>query len=182
MRILLQPDATAAQREALVKEALARGLEAEGDDAALDLTPAPDPEDAIALAAMPGVASIGDAPAAAGTVRERILTWALGGSAVLGVLAIVAANLSPAVGAPADPLRTPSPLRPSWPLLAWYAAVDRAPAWVPVPFLFVVAALVLFFWPDIASRLAAKRPLLHTLIGVAALLAVAGLVALEASR
>jgi quinol-cytochrome oxidoreductase complex cytochrome b subunit len=101
---------------------------------------------------------------------------------VIGVATIVAANLPATIGAPADPLRTPSPLRPSWPLLPWYAAVDQAPSWLPVPLLFVLAALLLFFWPDVARPLATKRPVAHALIGIAALLVVAGLVALEAGR
>jgi quinol-cytochrome oxidoreductase complex cytochrome b subunit len=115
-------------------------------------------------------------------VRDAILTWTMGAATVLGVLTIAAATLPAMLGEPADPLRTPSPLRPSWPLFAWYAAVDRSPSWVPVPLLFLLAALLLFFWPDVARPLATKRPLVHTALGAVALLVAAALTALEILR
>jgi hypothetical protein len=181
MRIVFAPMATAAHREAVVAALRGRDVECVADDHALSIDGDLDADDALAVAAMPGVASV-EQSSAAWTVRESILTWAGGAAAVLGVLSIAAANLPASVGAHADPLRTPSPLRPSWPLLAWYAAVDKSPSWLPVPLFFVLAALLLFFWPDIARPLATKRPALHAALGVAAILVVAGLVALEMNR
>lgn len=182
MRLLFRPDATPVQRDA-VREALRRidVSFADAEDSLL-LEEAPEPAEAAGIAALAGVASIGPSPAAAVTVRDSILTWTMGAATVLGALTILTASLPATLGEPADPLRTPSPLRPSWPLLAWYAAVDRSPSWVPVPFLFLVAALVLFFWSDIAQKLATKRPLVHTALGAAALLVAGGLAALELFR
>jgi quinol-cytochrome oxidoreductase complex cytochrome b subunit len=82
----------------------------------------------------------------------------------------------------ANPLRTPGVLRPSWPLLAWYSAVDRAPSWLPVPLFLVLALVALVFWPNVAGRLAEKKPALHTACGIAAIAALLALVALEVMR
>jgi hypothetical protein len=182
MRIVFVPGATSAQRDAVAGALRTRGVECESDDGGLSTAGDFDADDALALAAMPGVATIEPSAASTATVREAILAWAGGAATVLGILSIAAANLPANIGAHADPLRTPSPLRPSWPLLAWYAAVDKSPSWLPVPLFFVLAALLLFFWPDLARPLATKRPALHAALGVAALLLVAGLVALEMGR
>jgi hypothetical protein len=182
MRLDFLADATDAQRDA-VREALRRLEIAFADESGgLALYEAPAPSDATALAALAGVASLRPSPAPPSTVRDAIHTWTMSAATVLGLLTLTAVALPASLGAHADPLRTPSPLRPSWPLLAWYAAVDRAPSWLPVPLVFLLAALLLFFWPDVARRLAEKRPAVHAALGVAALLAVAGLLALELGR
>jgi hypothetical protein len=182
MKIVFVPAATPAQRDAVAVALRARGVECDAADGGLATAGDLDADDALALAAMPGVATIEPSPAPASTVREAILTWAAGAATVLGVLSIAAANLPANIGAHADPLRTPSPLRPSWPLYAWYAAVDKSPTWLPVPLFFVLAALLLFFWPDLARPLATKRPAVHAVLGLAALLVVFGLVAVEMRR
>lgn len=177
MRLVFRTDATPAQRDAAREALRSRGIEFTDESDGLALAAAP--EDAAAVAALAGVESIG-VPAT--TVRDAILTWTTGALTVLGVLTILTASLPAMLGSPADPLRTPEPLRPSWPLLGWYAAVDSAPSWVPVPLLFLLAALLLFFWPDVARPLATKRPLVHAALGAAALLAAAALTAMELAR
>jgi quinol-cytochrome oxidoreductase complex cytochrome b subunit len=182
MRIEFLPEATDAQRTA-VREALGRlGVGFAEEDGGLALSETPAEADATSIAALAGVASIGPSHVPANTVRDSIHTWTMGAATVLGLLSIAAAALPASLGTHADPLRTPSPLRPSWPLLAWYAAVDKAPSWLPVPLLFLLAALLLFFWPDVARRLAQSRPALHAALGAAALLAVLGLLAMELGR
>jgi hypothetical protein len=182
MRIVFAPAATPAQRDAVVDALRARGVECASDDVGLTTAGDLDADDAFAVAAMSGVAALEPSAAQTATVRDAVLAWAGGAAAVLGVLSIAAANLPSSIGAHADPLRTPSPLRPSWPLFSWYAAVDRSPPWLPVPLFFVLAALLLFFWPDVARPLATKRPGVHAALGLAALLVVAALVALEMGR
>jgi cytochrome b/b6/petD-like protein len=181
MRVRFAPDATRSQREAVLAALASRGLAASSDDGFVRVQGLV-ADDALALAAMPGVVEIAPVEEPQATLREAIFTWTCGAATVLGVLVLFAANLAPTLGAPADPLRTPATLRPSWPLTPWYAAVDRAPSWVPVPLLFLVAAAVLFFWPNLARRFATEHPRLHALVGVAALALVAGLAVLEVTR
>jgi hypothetical protein len=182
MMLRFTENATTHEREAVAAAAARREMGATATPGGLVLPGVVAAEDVLLLAAMPGVAEV--APEAQGpeTVFDAVLGWVAGAATVLGVLAIVASNLPATVGVKADPLRTPGVLRPSWPLIAWYSAVDRAPSWVPVPFLFVVALVALLFWPNVAGRLAEKKPALHTAIGAAAILALAALVALEVSR
>lgn len=174
--------ATPEQREAVRVAVTRRGIGYTASDAALVLGAALAQDDALTIAAMPGVAKVtatGEPPA---TLHEAMFAWAAGAATVLGVLVLVAANLQATLGRAADPLRTPSDLRPSWPLIPWYAAVDKAPPFVPVPLLFVLAALVLFFWPTLGRRLAQSHPGYHTLAGIVALAAVAGLAVVEVLR
>ena len=105
------------------------------------------------------------------TMRESALRWVAAACVVLGVLVLAASNLPPGLGPPADPLHTPSDLRPPWPMLAWYALVDRAPAGFPVPILVVAACALLLLWPFLARRLADRRPGIHAAVGAAAILA-----------
>lgn len=176
------PDATLAQRDAVLAVLQKFSVRTTSEDGTLVLLDELEAGEAIEVAAMPGVAEIARLAPNQASLREALMHWVAGAATVIGVLAIVAANLSPTIGRPADPLRTPAALRPSWPLIPWYVAEDRAPRWVPVPLLLVLAALVLFFWPRIGRRIAETRPALHTLIGVAALAGVLGLVALEVAR
>jgi hypothetical protein len=182
MMLRFTENATTHEREAVAAAAARREVGATATPGGLILEGAVADEDILLLAAMPGVAEIGPDAHGPETVFEAVLGWVAGAATVFGLLAIVASNLPATVGLKADPLRTPGVLRPSWPLYPWYSAVDRAPSWVPVPFLFVLALFVLLFWPNLARRVAEKSPLLHTVLGVAALLAVAGLVALEVAR
>lgn len=175
-------NATTHEREAVAAAAARRDIEATATPGGLVLLGAVAAEDVLLLAAMPGVAEVGPDAQGPDTVFDAVLGWVTGAATVLGLLALVASNLPATVGVKADPLRTPGVLRPSWPLLAWYSAVDRAPSWLPVPLLFVVALVALLFWPNIGRRIAESKPGLHTAIGAAAILALAGLVALEVSR
>jgi len=182
MMLLFTPDATTPQREAVAAAAARREIGSTATPGGLILEGALDDEDALLLASMAGVAEIRPDASGPETVYESVLAWVAGAATVLGLLAIFASNLPATVGVKADPLRTPGVLRPSWPLLAWYAAVDTAPSWVPVPFLFVLGLFALLFWPNVARRVAEKKPLLHTAFGVVALITLAGLVALEVVR
>jgi hypothetical protein len=139
-------------------------------------------EEALGLAALPGVAAIAPSDPRALTVREELLRRTAAACLVLGVLTLVASNLPISLGPPADPLRTPAQLRPEWPMLAWYALVDRAPPWFPVAVLPLVGGLLLVAWPWVARRLAERRPRLHGALGGAALLAGVLLGVLEALR
>jgi len=182
MMLRFTENATTHEREAVAAAAARREIEATATPGGLELPGAVAAEDVLLLAAMPGVAEVGPDSQGPETVFDAVLGWVTGAATVFGVLAIVASNMPATVGVKADPLRTPGVLRPSWPLLAWYSAVDRAPSWMPVPFLFVVALFALFLWPNIARGVAERKPALHTAIGAAAILALAGLVVLEVSR
>jgi quinol-cytochrome oxidoreductase complex cytochrome b subunit len=116
------------------------------------------------------------------TMGEALMLWVAGAATILGVLLLIACNVGNTIGQRADPLRTPGELRPSWPLLPWYAAEEAVPSRVPVAFLLCVAALVLYFWPRLGRGLAERRPALHAALGIATLLLVAALAAMEATR
>jgi hypothetical protein len=182
MMLRFTENATTHEREAVAAAAARRDVAATPTPGGLVLEASVADEDVLALAAMPGVAAVAPAADERETVFESVLVWAAGAATVLGILTLVAANLPATVGAKADPLRTPGVLRPSWPLLAWYAAVDRAPSWVPVPLFFVLALVLLFMWPNVARRVAETKPALHTAIGAVAILGLAALLALEAAR
>jgi len=169
------PGAAAPERGAVLAELQRLEVPAEEIEGAVRLGAELDPEEALRLAAMAGVLSIEAAPTATATVRESILDWIAAATAVLGVLVLVAANVPASLGAPADPLRTPAAVSPSWPLLPVYAAEDLLPPWVPVSVVVATGAAVLLLWPVLGRRLAEGRPRLHTALGVALL---AGFVAL----
>ncbi len=139
-------------------------------------------DDAVAIAAMPGVAEIGPRAPDMATMGEALMLWVAGAAAILGVLVLIACNVGNAIGQRADPLRTPGALRPSWPLYPWYAAESAMPGRVPVALLLCVAAVVLFSWPRLGRGLAERRPVLHAALGIAVLLLVAALGAMEAVR
>ena len=132
-------------------------------------------DEAVRVAAMRGVAAVTPADAATLTRREDLLRWFAAACLVVGALVLAASHLPVGLGPPADPLRTPGDLLPAWPMLAWNALVDRAPAGFPVPLLILAACLALLAWPFLAGRLAERRPAVHAAIGVAALLAGVGL-------
>jgi hypothetical protein len=179
MRIRFVPDASAADRDAVAAAAARRGLACDVVRQELSLTGRLRDDDAVALAAMQGVAEVVDPHA---TRREVALLWLAGACATLGGLAIVAANLPARLGTPADPTRAPEPGGTAWPLLPWRAAMEQVPSWVPVPFLLALAAAALFAWPSLGRRLAERRPVLHAALGAAVLLLVAGLAAWELAR
>lgn len=130
---------------------------------------------AVRLGSMEGVESISPADRSVHTVRETFLRWTAANCLVLGILVLLAANVPAGMGPPADPLRTPPGLRPSWPMLPWQTLEDRAPPWLPVPFLVLVGSLLLLGWPFLARRLAERRPALHAAAGAIVLLAGIGL-------
>jgi hypothetical protein len=182
MILRFAPTSTSVEREAVVAALAAQGIDSTPRDGALLLHDEIPAEDVLVLAAMPGVAEIAAARDGTSTRGESILLWFAGAAAILGVLVILACNTGTALGQRADPLRTPGALRPSWPLLPWYAAVDLAPSMVPVSTLLLVAAIALFAWPTVGRAFAEKRPGLHAALGVAVLLFVAALAVMEVTR
>ncbi len=132
-------------------------------------------DDAVRLCAMEGVEGISPADRSLNTVRETFLRWTASNCFVLGILVLLAANVPAGMGPPADPLRTPRGLRPSWPMLPWQTLEDRAPPWLPVPLLVLVGSLLLLAWPFLARRLAERRPALHATVGAVVLLTGIGL-------
>lgn len=182
MRVRFTEGATLAQCEAVSAALEASGVRILPAAGSLEVRGAFDDKLAVEVAAMPGVEAVEPSTAGLPTTRDAILEWVAGAALIVGVLVVLAANLSSPLGQRADPLRTPDMLRPSWPLLTWYAAVDRSPSWVPVPLLFATAALLLLFWPTVARRFAERHAVLHTALGLTALLAAAGLAAIEVMR
>lgn len=170
MIVRLRPGTSAADRDAVAAELARLGGAVTPHDDAVETDGTLADDEAVRIAAMPCVARIELSPQAPATLGEAILDFVAGAAAVLGVLVLVTSLATPPLGPPADPLRTPHEVVPTWPLLSWYAAVDLAPSWAPVPLLFCVAALALLVWPLVAGRLAARHPRAHTLIGVGALL------------
>lgn len=164
-----------AERRAVLHELGKMEVPAEDAGDSLRLGAELDPEEALRLAAMPGVASIAAAPTATVTVRDTILDWIASATAVLGVLVVIAANFPPPLGGPADPLHTPATVRPAWPHLPIYAAEDLLPAWIPVSVVALTAGAIVLFWPLLGRRLAERAPRAHAALGVAVL---ASLVAL----
>jgi hypothetical protein len=134
------------------------------------------------LARLPGVAGIGPGERGYTTLRVAALGWLSAACAVLGLLALFAANVPARLGTPADPLRTPQTLRSSWPLLPIHGLVETGPDWLPVSLLPALALGLLIAWPLVAGGLAQRRPWVHAGLGVAALVATFGLGLLEALR
>lgn len=130
-----------------------------------------DADEAVQVAALPGVASVAPGDRRALTVREDFLRRLAAASLVLGVLVLAASHVPVGLGPPADPLRTPTDLRPEWPVLAWYAFMDRAPAWCPSALAPLVVGLGILAWPFLGRRLAERRPAVHAALGAAAILA-----------
>ncbi|MCK6480514.1 MAG: hypothetical protein HUU06_01025 [Planctomycetaceae bacterium] len=122
-------------------------------------------EEAIRAASFPGVSDVTPADPRLHTVRESFLRWTAATAMVVGILVLAAALLPSSLGPPADPLRTPGEIRPSWPMLAWHELEDRAPSWVPVPLLVLGASVLLLLWPFLARRLAERRPAIHAALG-----------------
>jgi hypothetical protein len=167
--VRLRPDASGGDREVVVAVLRSLGGRVTPGAASIETDTTLADDDAVRVASLPGVERVELSPAPPATLGEAALDFVAGAAAVLGVLVLVTAAVSAPLGPPADPMRTPPEVVPSWPLLAWYAAVDVAPAWAPVPLLFCVAAFALLVWPLLARCLATERPRLHTLLGVAAL-------------
>ncbi len=175
-------DATMPQRRAVEEALQEMGVAATPVDGALVLHDPIDGEKAVSLASMPAVAEIAAETPDVQTVRESLLDWTAAATAVTGVLVIVAANLPAELGTPADPLRTPGDLVPSWPLFPYHAAVDRLPAWVPTSLLGLVAGVLLVGWPWIGARLAKRSRAAHTALGIVVVVALLAFAALELSR
>lgn len=182
MRVRFLPGAAAADREAVSAALSDLGVASEPEGDELRLLSWLQPEDAVAVAAMPGVRDVTGDDAHRTTQRDAMLRWLSGAALVMGVLTLVAANFPPDLGDAPDPLSTPETLRPPWPLLPWYAAADRAPAWLPVSLLPLAAVAIPFLWPFVGRRFAEKRPGLHTLLGVVAIVAAVLLAASELVR
>ena len=161
--------ATDAERAALRDDLDAQEVEYQDFGAFLVLDRELGAAEAIRAASFAGVSDVTPADPRLHTVRESFLRWTAASCMVVGVLVLVASLLPSSLGPPADPLRTPGDIRPSWPMLAWHAMDDRAPAWLPVPLLVPVAALVLLLWPLLAGRLAARRPAAHAAAGAVVL-------------
>lgn len=139
-------------------------------------------DDAVAIAAMPGVRDVSGEDPERTSRRDAMLRWLSGAALVLAVLTLAAANLPAVLGEPADALVTPTSVRPPWPLLPWYAVVDRAPAWFPVALVPIVAIALPFAWPIVGRKFAEKRPGVHTLVGVVTIVVIVLLAAWEFSR
>jgi len=176
------PEASEAERAALADDLEARDIGFTDHGAFLVLDRELPGADAVRAASFPGVADLTPADPRLHTVREGFLRWTAAACAVVGVLVLVASLLPSSLGPPADPLRTPGEVRPSWPMLAWHAMDDRAPGWVPVPLLVPAACLLLLAWPFLAGKLAERRPAAHAAVGIAFLALGAGLALLGAMR
>jgi hypothetical protein len=181
MIVRLTSNASDAERAAVRSAIAERGIGFSASAGEILLASPLADDAAVAVAAMPGVASV-ERSRGETSVGEALLLWVAGATALLGGLVLLAANTPGSLGHRADPLRTPGALRPSWPLLPWYSAVDQAPAWLPISAVLVVAAVVLFLWPRLGRGLAERRPALHTALGVAVLLLVLSLGLREAAR
>ena len=182
MRVRFSPGATAADRVAAADALSDLGVASVEESGELRLLAWLAPEDAVSVAAMPGVQDVtGDDPSRT-TVRDSMLRWLSNAALAMAVLTAAAANFPAELGLPPDPLVTPEALRPPWPLLPWYAAVDRAPPWLPVVLLPLLAVAIPFLWPLIARRFAERRPGLHTLLGVVTIIAAVLLASWEVVR
>lgn len=179
MILRFQPGATEAEREAVRTALEGLGVAATPAEGILHLSRPLEAGEAVPLGAMPGVAALLLRDPRSPTLRELLLRWIGVSSLVVGLLVLMASLFPALLGGPPDPLRTPSTLLPSWPLLPWYAAIDRAPAWVPVTILPLVGAAVVLGWPLLARRFAERHARLHTALGVAVLLLAAALALLE---
>ncbi len=182
MILRFTPTAGEGERAALRADLEAQGVGFQdlGDFLVLDRELAE--EEALRAGSFPGVRDLTPADPRLHTVRESFLRWTAAASMVVGVLVLAASLLPSRLGPPADPLRTPADLGPSWPMLAWHAMDDRAPGWIPVPLLVLGASLVLLCWPFLAGRLASRRPGLHAAVGVLVLALGAVLAILGAAR
>jgi len=176
------PGATDEERGAVAAAVEALGVPVTGSVGILVFGRPLAPEEALGIAALPGVAALLPEDPRAPTLREGLYRWTAASCLVLGLLVLLASHVPHQLAGPADPLRTPADLQPSWPLLAWYAFIDRAPGWVPVTLLPLLGTAVLLGWPWIAGRFADRRPRLHAALGVLALAAFAALAALGVAR
>jgi len=182
MILNFSPAATLEERadvERALRAADVRVIPAEG---ALILRDSLTLEEIHRFAALAGVAGLGPGSREYSTLRVAALGWLSAACAVLGVLTLVAANLPAPLGTPADPLRTPETLRSSWPLLPVHGLVESSPAWLPVSLLPALALGLLVFWPLFGSRVAARYPRAHAVIGIVALIATAWLAWVEIAR
>ncbi len=182
MILRFDPSAPPGDRRAVAEALDALEVDVQDLDEVLVLGRALEEDEALRIAAMRGVAAVSPADAGTLTVREDLLRWVAAACFVLGILVLLASQLPVGLGPPADPLRTPPDLGPAWPMLAWYALADRAPAAVPVPLLVLAGGLLLLAWPFLARRLAERRPAVHAGIGALALLAGIVLAALGIRR
>lgn len=123
-------------------------------------------EEAIAIAAMPGVAEIRRGHAGLVTVGDTLIAWVAAGSLVLGLLILFAAQFPAELGTAVNPQQTPANLHPVWPLIPWFEAIERMPAWMPVTLLPLLVSLVMLGWPILGRNLATRRPALHTALGI----------------
>jgi hypothetical protein len=158
--------ATDAERSALMADLDAREIEYRDFGTFLVLDRELAAEDAVRSASFAGVSDVTPADPRLHTVREGFLRWTAASCTVVGILVLVASLLPSSLGPPADPLRTPGDVRPSWPMIAWHTMDDRAPGWIPVPLLVVAASLVLLLWPFLAGKLAERKPAAHAAVGV----------------
>ena len=181
MIVRLSASSTPAEREAVRAALGALGVQARlaEPDGLLVLDRTLEEAHAVEVAAMPGVEEVAPATPWVPTVREAILDWVAAAAAVVGVLLLLAAAFPVELGAPADPASSPADVPPSWPALPIHAVGRRMPDWVPMPLAGLAGAVALLAWPLLARSFAERLPKLHTLVGVAVLAALLGLVALE---
>lgn len=182
MRVRFTATATEAERDAASAALTDMGVAHQREGAEIHVLSWLQQEDAVAVAAMPGVAEISGEDPNRTTRRDAILRWMSGAALVMGVLTLAAANFPAVLGEPADALVTPPSVRPPWPILPWYAVVDRAPGWFPVALVPILALAIPFLWPVVGRRFAEKRPGVHTLVGVVAIVVVVLLSAWEIVR
>jgi hypothetical protein len=165
----LRPGATPAEREALLRALAAAEIPWRDEGDLLVLGEGAEASDAVAWAALPAVAAVDPAGSPEPALGEAFLRRAESLCLLLGPLAIAASLLPGRLGPPADPVRMPEDPGTPWPLAAWAALEERAPAALPVPLLVAGFGLGLLLWPLYARRLAERRPGLHAAVGVAAL-------------
>jgi hypothetical protein len=169
MILRLRPGASPVEREALLRALAAAEISWREDGDLLHLGEGAHPADAVAFATHPAVAAVDPAGSPEPGLAECFLRRAESLCLLLGLLAIAASLLPGRLGPPADPARMPEDPGTPWPLAAWAALEERAPAALPVPLLVAGFGLGLLLWPLLARRLAERRPGLHAAIGVAAL-------------
>lgn len=172
------PTATGDERAAVRAALDDLDVEAQELEEILILGRALQEEEAVRVAALPGVAAVTPSDPTTVTLREDILRKVAAACLVLGVLFLLGSNLPPGLGPPVDPLVTPSGIRPAWPMLAWHALEDRAPAGTPAGLLVLLGGVALVAWPFLGRRLAERKPGLHAAVGALALAAGAALAVL----
>jgi len=177
-----QPDVTRADRaraEAALYEA---GIRPHPREGALFFRTVLDAGELAELAALPGVESVSAEGRAYTTLRVSILGWIASACTVVGVLTVIAALFPAALGEPADPLRTPTDLQPTWPLLPTHGMSETSPDWFPSSMAPMFAFLAMICWPWLGRALAERSPRNHTAIGILVLLFVAWMGYLGVSR